>query len=188
MLLRLSFGSGRFLNRVVYLQEHHAQIFKRESLTSEWQGMIFIFCLMYCAVYWIFLGGIDWNLSLHHEKTTELLGDCCCIFISIQAMHMLGYASVRGLACALQHSVSVPALLLLVYLPYSREEERSIRRKPLWGTMPWSLHSFQTGIFFLHQRTFEFVKGDTNFNQLLDVVSIYSSYFSWQVIWKWVEV
>lgn len=62
--------------------------------------------------------GIDWNLSLHHEKTTELLSACHCIFISIQATHMLGYSSARGLPCALQRSASVPALLLLVNLPY----------------------------------------------------------------------
>lgn len=54
------------------------------------------------------------KFSLHHEKTTELLSACRCIFISIQAMHMLGYSSARG---ALRCSASLPALLLLVYLP-----------------------------------------------------------------------
>lgn len=137
--------------------------------------------------------GIDWNLSLHHEKTTELLSDCRCIFISIQAMHMLGDTSARGLPCALQCSVPVPALLLLVCLPYwTLPRKREGQRKEASGK-PQCLRVSTTGLpdldpsasghFWIPERGHRF-----HFKQMLDVVSINNSYFSRQVVWKWFEV
>lgn len=137
--------------------------------------------------------GIDWNLSLHHEKTTELLSDCRCIFISIQAMHMLGDTSARGLPCALQRSVPVPALLLLECLPYwTLPRKREGQRKEASGK-PQCLRVSTTGLPDLDPSASGHLwipeKGHGfHFKQMLDVVSINNSYFSRQVVWKWFEV
>lgn len=194
MSFRLSFVRGWFLNQVVYLWVHHTWIFKRVvNLWMTWDGLHFLPNALHSLlkISW----GINWNLlSLHHEKTTELLRDTYCIFISIQAIHMLGYTFVRGLACALQHSVSVPALLLLVYLPYwtlTRKREEHKKEAPVKHSalrvstteLPNLDPSPASGHLWICERGHKFL-----FKQLLDVVSINSSCFSWQVIQKWVEV
>ena len=167
MSVRLSLVSGWFLNQAVYLWVHHPWVFKRVPNLSMAQDDLVFLPNTLCSLLKI-SWGTDWNLlSLRHEKNTELLSDCRCIFISVQAMSMLGYTSVRGLACALRRSVSVPALLLLVNLPYwtlIRKREQHMKEASVeHSALRSAQQGFWSWVHLLHQGTFEFVKGDANF-------------------------
>lgn len=110
--------------------------------------------------------GIDQNLlSLCHEKTIDLLSDCHCILISIQAIHMFVYnckrTSLWAAALSFNPSIAPLGLSSLSNTHQEREDhkkEASVKHSALRSAQ----EGFQTWIL-LHQGTFELMKGDTNF-------------------------